>query len=163
MFIIPDSMILKVSRSVIQRELSDEEGFKNRVYKCTAGHSTVGIGHNIDACSLDNIIGRRFKTTPVLTNAEVELVFEYDLSNVLSTIQRNFPWFSELPENEQYVMISLVFNMGIGTLLKFKNTLRSWKIHDTDGVVRGLRDSAWHHQVGNRSSKLETILESGKI
>jgi len=153
----------KVSFNTLKKELTDEEGLKYRPYKCTAGHWTIGIGHNIDAMPIDDIIGRKYSLSITLTKKEVDDIFLHDLNNVLNDLADHIPWFDELPGYQQYVMISLVFNLGIGGLLKFKNTLKSWSKGNIDGVIYGLRNSKWYRQVGRRSPKLIGILANQEI
>lgn len=149
----------KVPFDVLKKELTEEEGLKYKPYKCTAGHWTIGIGHNLDAAQIDKIIGRKYSLSIVLTKQEVDAIFLHDLNNVLDDIEYSLPWFSEIPDYQQYVLISLVFNMGIYGLLKFKNTLKAWSNGNMDGVIHGLEHSRWYKQVGNRAGKLVGILE----
>ena len=153
----------KVPFEILKKELMKEEGLKYKPYKCTAGHWTIGIGHNIDAVAINQIIGRRYDLSIVLTKQEVDDIFLYDINNVLDDIENNLPWFNELPDYQQYVIISLVFNMGIYGLLKFRNTLRAWSNGNIDGVIYGLEHSKWYNQVGSRSEKLIDILKNKSI
>lgn len=156
-------MQCKVPLNKISEELTEEEGLRLHPYKCTANHWTVGIGHNMDAEPLTDILGRHFDEHSVLEPHEVNIILDHDLQKVYRGIDKNLPWVDDLPDYQQYVMISLIFNMGMGGVLKFKNTLAAWKSGNIAGVISGLRGSKWYKQVGKRGPKLIGILKTGVL
>lgn len=158
----------------ILEELSDEEGVKYKVYLCTANHNTVGIGHNLDAEPVDNIIGRHLPNNGTITQHELELIFEHDISKMKADLDAKLPWWKDLPVFAQYVILSLTFNMGIGGQIQkkpvkynglrgFVNTLAKFQSHDWEAAAAGLEKSKWFKQVGRRGKKLTNILRSGKF
>lgn len=163
---------MKISFERIYKELSQEEGVRYKIYKCTAGHDTIGIGHNLDASSIDSIIGRRLDLNPVLSEDEVKKVFKSDLDVVSKQLDQNLPWWSSLPVFAQYALISLCFNMGIGKkissnplkyngLLGFRNTLKAFEERRWADAASGLKASTWYKQVGNRGPKIVSIVAAG--
>ncbi len=82
------------------------EARRDRMYKCSAGFNTIGIGHNLDA-------------NPISERA-IDVIFEDDLNVVLNDLTKNLPWWRTLSENRQLVLVDMCFNLGIGRLLGFK-------------------------------------------
>jgi lysozyme len=163
-----------VSVERLVKELSQEEGVEHTIYKCTAGHKTIGIGHNLDAENIDKIIGRKLADNPKLSDAEIKLVFQHDLNKVTNDLDSKLPWWRNLPVPAAYVVLSLTFNMGIGGQISknpikynglrgFVNTLKEFEEHDFKAAAAGLRASKWFKQVGRRGVKITTILETGKF
>jgi lysozyme len=163
---------MELSFERIYKELSQEEGVIMTKYKCSAGHWTVGVGHNLDAEGIDDIIGRVFNDKPMLTGDELKKVFQHDLNKVTADLDRELPWWRDQPVFSQYVLISLVFNMGIGKKIKsnpdtytgflgFRNTIKSFTNQSWKGVAYGLTRSRWYKQVGNRGKKLVGIIATG--
>ena len=61
----------------------------------------------------------------------------------------------------QDVMVELVFNMGIGTLSTFVNTLRAVEAHNWPMASAGLLASKWAGQVGARATRLAAMMKTG--
>jgi lysozyme len=163
-----------IDKHIVFRELAKEEGIRYSIYKCTAGHDTIGIGHNLDVENVDDIIGRKITKTIKLTSSEVEKIFFHDLDQVINDLNKNISWWSSLPDFAQYVLISLCFNLGIGGkisnnpiryngLLGFQNTLTAFKNQQWESVATNLEKSKWCSQVGNRCKKLTNILRTQQI
>ena len=138
--------------------LKDEEGCKNAPYKCTAGHETIGIGHNLDVEPIDNIIGRRFYGDHI-SMSEVILVFDHDLKKVLVAIIKNIPNFRSYKSSTQYVITSMSFNLGVPGIMKFKNFLKAVDEGNIPVAIKEMEDSKWFVQVPNRAKKLISILQ----
>ena len=158
----------------VLKELSDEEGVKTTVYTCTAGHLTIGIGHNLDTCPVDNIIGRHLRMGDSITHDELVKIFNYDVAHMEDLLDKYLSWWRDLPTFSRYVILSLCFNMGIGGLVStnpikynglrgFPTTLRKLQASDWNGAASGLEDSKWYTQVGIRGKKLCTILRTQKF
>lgn len=152
--------LTSVPFDVIYKQLAEEEGVRLKVYKCTANHNTVGLGHNLDALSVKSIIGREVGSGGTITEAESMKIFEFDLLSVLHSLHKNISWFSTLDPALQYVLISLAFNMGIGGLMQFKNTLKAFQANNTTNIINGLSSSKWSKQVPNRAKKLLNIVRT---
>jgi lysozyme len=157
------SELTKVPKEIIVKALTVEEGLRLVVYKCTAGHPTIGIGHNLNAMPVDKIIGRSITKSKTITKEEAYKIFYYDLHKLLIDINREIPWFKDLDATLQYVLISMAFNMGIYGLLKFKNTLNAFRTGDKAGMLSGMAGSKWAKQVPNRAKRLMNMVKTGVI
>lgn len=63
--------------------------------------------------------------------------------------------------NRQAVLCSMAFNLGKTKLLEFTNTLRAVKEGRYADAAKGMRNSLWAKQVGNRAERLATLMEQG--
>jgi lysozyme len=144
-------------------ELKQEESYELEVYRCTAGHPTVGVGHNLDADPAIEILGKKLKVGDKITDEQALRLFEKDISKTIADVNKRIPFFKDLSAPRQYVLISMAFNMGVAGLLEFKNTLAALKAGDITGTVLGMKASKWFRQVKTRGAKLIKIMQSDKF
>jgi lysozyme len=152
---------MELSFERIYKELSQEEGVRYLPYKDTVGIWTVGLGHNMQAMPVANIIHRPFGNGDKLTPDESAMLFRRDLTNVFNDLDKRLPWWRDNDAARQYVLISLCFNLGIAGLIQFKNTLAAYQSKNWTKVVSGLKQSKWYKQVAARGPKLCNIITSG--
>jgi lysozyme len=102
-------------------QLIFEEGMRLKAYKDTKGLITIGIGHNL----VDEPI---FKGSPIGTTITEDLAYEllaHDLSETYKGLDKGWPWFSKMPSGaRQDAIVAAAFQLGVGSLLRFKNMLR---------------------------------------
>lgn len=135
----------------LERELTLDEGKKNKVYKCSAGKNTIGIGRNLDDVGL--------------SDEEISFLLRNDISRVCADLDRELPWWRQLSEARQRVLANMCFNMGIGNekagLLSFKNTLAAVREGRFKDAAAGMLASKWASQVGARAERLAQMMEVG--
>jgi lysozyme len=153
-----------INKELARRELAKEEGLKIVSYKCTAGKVTVGLGHNCESMPTLPIIGRSItKVGQRITPAELEKLFDHDFELIKNQINRYLPWVNELDDARSYVIVSMLFNLGISRLLKFAPTLMLIQDEEYAKAVVRLKRTPWYIQVKRRSRKLCDILITGEI
>jgi lysozyme len=112
------------------------------------GKITIGIGHNLSDKGLpDNIIDQ---------------IFDLDLSNATKDAEK-IPVYAKLNAARKTVLIDMVFNMGLQSVLGFRNTLDKMSRGDFNGAAEGMLASKWAEQVGNRAIELAEIMRSGQV
>lgn len=131
----------------LERELAIDEGKKAKPYKCTAGKLTIGVGRNLDDVGL--------------SDDEIAYLLRNDINRVCADLDRELPWWRQMSDARQRCAANMVFNLGIGGLLKFKNTLAAMKSGDYKGAAAGMRNSLWAKQVGARAERLAKMMEAG--
>jgi lysozyme len=135
-----------------QQRLIDQirlhEGSRSKPYKDTVGKLTIGVGRNLDDVGL--------------FDDEIELLLINDLKRFERSLDKSLPWWRDLDEVRQRVILDMCFNMGLGGLLGFKNTLAKIKAHDWAGARRGMLQSKWAKQVGARATRLADMMLTGK-
>ena len=146
-----------MNQALLEAELRRDEGVRYWPYKDTMGVQTTGCGHNLQAKPLPP------NWTYPLTPAQVTQLLEQDIADTLANLDRNLPWWRDLDEVRQRVVANMAFNLGIGKLLGFKNTLAAMQRGSYAVAAAGMKNSAWFKQVGNRAVRLCKAMESGEM
>lgn len=137
-------------------ELRIDEGVRYSPYRDTKGFLTVGVGHNLDASPLPD--GWAYP----LTDDMVDVLLGSDLQNVFDDLDSALPWWADLNDARQRVICNMCFNLGLTKLLGFVNTLTAMRQGRYADAARGMLNSAWASQVGNRAKRLATVMEKGQ-
>ena len=124
-------------QAALRRQIRLHEGERLKVYKCTGGKLTIGVGRNLE----DRI-----------TVEESNMLLDNDLAAFQVELLRKLPWVSDLDDVRQRVLIDMAFNLGMSGLLTFKNTLAAIKSGDYERGARGMLESKWATQVGKRGT-----------
>ncbi len=140
---------------LLKKELMRDEGVRRDVYIDTCGHQTCGIGYNLDARALPCGV-----TLP-LSDEEIEILYKITIEDVFKGLNRCLPWWRDLDDVRQRVLANMCFNLGIYGLLGFKNTLFAIKNCEYTIAAKGMRNSKWYRQVGQRAERLAKGMESG--
>jgi len=128
--------------------LKRHEGVKDTLYKCTADKWTIGVGRNLEDVGL--------------SEDEIEYLLQNDIERTKNLIERYMPWYSDLDEVRQEALINFVFNVGIGTAMKFKNAMAALEAHDYDTAAIEMMDSNWAKQVGSRAVEVTEMIKTGE-
>lgn len=125
------------------------EGYRRYPYRDTVGVLTVGFGRNLEA------VGVSREEAGWL--AHVDLTAAYD-----ALIDLDGAWVLYLDPVRQAAFTDLVYNMGIGSWRKFRNTRDAAARGDFEGVIAGLRNSKWYGQVGKRAERIIGMIQTGR-
>lgn len=140
---------------MLDAELRRDEGVRNTQYLDSRGIPTIGVGHNCLAIPIP------VDWTQPLTDDQVNQLLNEDLTNVFMQLDGNLPWWRQLDEVRQRVIANMCFNLGIGKLLGFHNTLHVMQTGNYLDAAAGMAASAWATEVGNRATRLITAMKSG--
>lgn len=147
----------------IQR-LMLNEGCKLKSYRCPAGKLTIGIGRNLDdnPLTIEEIqyVGHNGRCL-FISNDQANYLCRNDLKRVRAELDKNLSWWRDLNIDRQFVMIDLLFNMGIKTLLTFKKTLNSIALGNYELASKQLLQSKYAKQVGARAERNAYCLKYG--
>jgi lysozyme len=132
--------------SDITTMLLKHEGLKLFVYNDTMGIPTIGVGRNLRDRGL--------------TKEEALYLLANDIKDFSDKLTRALPWYSGLPQDAQNVLLDMAFNLGIGGLLGFKQTLGLIQKGDYKKASITMMQSKWADQVGYRAQELSNILAS---
>lgn len=119
-----------------------DEGLRLKPYKDTADppKTTIGYGRNLDDKGI--------------TKEEAEFLFTNDCKEVIEGLERGIPWFRNLSQARQGVLVNMAFNLGVPGLLKWTNTLKAMERGDFDKAAAYMQGSLWRTQVGLRAARL---------
>lgn len=140
---------------LLEAELRRDEGVRYSIYLDSLGVPTVGVGHNCKVSPLP--AGWAFP----LTDGQVDQLLAEDIQTACGALDRFLPWWRNLDEVRQRVICNMAFNMGIGTLTTFRNTLTDMKQGFYTAAATGMRASLWAKQVGQRAQRLADAMASG--
>jgi lysozyme len=129
--------------------LERDEGFVSHAYQDSEGYWTIGIGRLVDAGKGGGI-----------TKDEAHYLLGNDVKRTLAELDNSFPWWRNLPEKAQQGLANMAFNMGLGTLLKFKKTLQALKDGEFETAAVEALDSKWARQVGDRAKRIAELFRS---
>jgi len=124
----------------VAAQLVADEGLRLKPYRCTAGRLTIGVGRNLDDRGI--------------TEAEARLLLGNDIADCWGSLLAALPWLGNAPEPVQEALVNMGFNMGVGGLLAFKQTLGLVAARDYAGAARSMLASKWAGQVGKRAQRL---------
>ncbi len=128
-------------------QLKLHEGFRNKPYLDSVGKLTIGVGRNL--------------TDRGLKDKEVEYLLMNDIMDVIDDLNKNIVWWRSMNDVRQRVIMDMCFNMGIGGLLKFTNTLRYMEEGNYEQAAENMLQSKWATQVGQRARRLAEMMRTG--
>lgn len=133
----------------IKAQLVRHEGLRLKPYRCTAGKLTIGVGRNLDDSGI--------------SQTEAYVLLENDIQNCEKQLLDEIPEiYNGLDEVSKSVLLNMCFNLGIGGLLEFNNTLAFIAAGDWERAANGMLASKWAKQVGRRAIELSELMRKGK-
>lgn len=135
---------------LLLQELKRDEGIIPHAYQDSLGYWTIGVGRLIDKRK-----GGR------LTSTEIDYLLGNDIDEKIKDLDKVAPWWRQLSPTRQRVMINMTFNMGIGWISTFKNTVANIKEGNYEAAAKGMLASKWAKQVGARATRLAEMMRVG--
>mgnify|MGYP001023309749 CR=1 FL=1 len=130
--------------NLMRKELIRDEGLRLKPYKDTVGKTTIGIGRNLDDVGI--------------SKDEAYLMLDNDIQRTSDSLDKNLPWWKTLDEVRQRVILNMAYNLGINSLLGFKNTLAAIQAGRYNDAADGMLASKWATQVGARATRLADMM-----
>ncbi|HLP79287.1 MAG TPA: hypothetical protein VK158_01510 [Acidobacteriota bacterium] len=137
------------------------EGFRSHVYTDSLGYLTVGYGTCIDTrvrkdakafitrfgINYEGLITKKIRisqtTAQQLMLPEVQLALTYAPKAVAN--------FAKLPKEAKYIVVDMIYNLGINKFLKFKNAIAALNQMDFETAAKELKNSKWYEQTARRA------------
>lgn len=119
------------------------EGIRSQPYIDSVGVQTIGIGHNLHK---------------PLSHAAIMQIFRDDLADARNDCLHAFPWFADLDESRQWVLINMCFNLGLPRLQKFYKFLTAVEQGDYETAASEMLESLWAKQVKGRARELASLM-----
>ena len=129
-------------------QLKIHEGFRSNVYTCSGGKKTVGYGRNLEDIGI--------------SEEEAEMLLKNDIYEATNQLLNAFPFMATFSDVRISAMINFTFNVGIGTVRKFSNTIEYLKNEDWDAAADEMMDSKWAEQVGDRAIQITEQIRTGR-
>lgn len=131
-------------RDALVRQLSADEGRRNVAYKDSRGYLTIGVGRCIDPAV--HGVGLR--------DIEINFMLQNDIDVVLKQLSDALPWFASLSDARKGVLANMAFQLGLGGLLGFHDTLSCIAAGDFSGASDKMKASKWYTQDPHRAQQL---------
>ena len=142
----------------LEAQLAIDEGKRLAAYLDTVGVLTVGIGHNCVALPVTGVT----KPGDTITDETCSKLFRDDIQESIDQLDKHLSWWRNLDDVRQNVLANMTFNMGINTLLQFRNTLKFIESGAYAFAADGMANSLWAKQVGDRSKRLREQMRTGE-
>ena len=136
--------------SELTEMLRKHEGVRDKVYLCSAGYETIGVGRNISEDGLG------------LSDDEIDYLLNNDIKRGREELTEEYYWFAGLDEARQDAMIDISFNLGQTRLRGFVKSLEAMAREDFDTAADEFMDSKWSDQVGDRAVEVTEIIRTGE-
>lgn len=134
----------------LQPELVFEEGNIPYAYKDHLGYLTIGIGFLIDK----NKGGRLYPE-------EIAFIFANRAAKIEAELRKRLPWYDDLDDARQRVLMQMAWQMGVEGLMKFVNTLKFVQQGKYREAAAGMLQSLWAQQTPDRANRLSKMMATG--
>jgi lysozyme len=135
----------------LRDELIRDEGIRLKAYKCSAGVWTIGVGHTGDITEDDVLCDE----------TEAFALLELDINEAVRHLDEYWPKWRGLSDARQRALVNMVFNLGIGGVMKFKMMLAALAESRWDDAADAALDSKWADQVKGRAQRIATLIREG--
>lgn len=132
-------------------QLKRDEGFSRSVYQDSLGYFTIGYGRLVDA-----------RRGGGISEEEAEIMLTHDIVARISGLSRALPWFPDLDDARQGVLINMSFQLGVEGLLGFSKTLAHIKAGNYKAAADEMLQSRWALQTPARAARLSDQMQSGE-
>lgn len=129
--------------------LTKEEGKVRHAYQDHLGYTTIGVGRLIDK-----------RKGGGLSDDEITYLLQNDVDKVVKEVKAKLPWVSKLSSNRQAVLYAMAFQMGIGGLLGFKNTLKLIENGEYSKAAANMLKSKWAQQTPARAKRTAELMRT---
>ena len=130
--------------------LRRHEGVRDKVYLCSAGYETIGVGRNISEDGLG------------LSEDEIDYLLNNDIKRVREELTEEYYWFAGLNDARQDAMIDLSFNLGQTRLRGFVKALEAMSREEFENAADEFMDSRWAEQVKGRAPEVTEMIRTGE-
>lgn len=146
---------------LLREMLRRHEGLRLKPYRCPAGFWTIGYGWNIQANELPPDIKSCLNVTCSITQDMAERLLNISIDTAERQCKAIFQDFSGFSDARQVALVDWIFNIGIGTAMKFKKAMAAIKAGNWGKAADEMKDSAWFKQVGNRGIEIVDMVREG--
>lgn len=128
----------------VVESIKRHEGFRSRMYEDSVGVKTIGYGFNLEEIELPKPVA--------------ELWLAHEIQNHQKELEQ-FHWYHNLDAVRQDVLLDLHYNLGDSRFRQFKRMIKALENQKYDEAAKEMLDSKWASQVGNRATKLASLMK----
>ncbi len=138
-----------MNQQEIEEQLIKHEGFENKMYFCSMGKPTIGVGRNLESYGL--------------SEEEIYLLLRNDIKKCVQDLNIVFRNFNDFNDILQHALIDMRFNLGYSGFRKFRKMIKAIKRGDLEEAAREAIDSKWYHQVKERAKNIVSMIRGGVV
>ncbi len=135
----------------LTRQLNGDEGRRAQAYQDHLGYWTIGVGRLVDPR----------KPGSGLRDSEMDFMLANDIDDRVAALTNALPWFADLDEARQGVLVNMSFQMGVQGLLGFTTTLALVRVGDFAGAAKNMMLSRWATQTPLRAMRMAEQMRTG--
>ena len=135
----------------LAQQIEREEGRSGSAYADSLGFWTIGVGRLIDA-----------RKGGILSNDEIDYLLANDIKAKTAEVRAALPWFDNLNEPRQAVLIGMAFQLGTQGLLGFTQTLAAIRDEHFEHAAQLMLDSKWARQTVLRAHRMAQQTSTGE-
>lgn len=139
----------------LKTDLERDEGYETNAYPdpLTKGPPwTIGVGHT----------GREVHKGLVWTPAQIDTALDNDVNICKRGLDSALPWWRKIDDIRQDVLVNMAFNLGVGGLMEFHNTLTDVQWNKWDAAAEGILDSLAAKELPERYARLAEQMRCGE-
>ena len=168
LFVKPDQEE-EVTPEGLNRLILDESSGKDhlKAYKDSKGIFTIGHGFNLEEPANAELFKKvtGFAAEEAIKGKQItveqqEALLGHTTDVAEADVKKLVPSFDKLKPEQQDALTNFVFNVGLTTALKFKNTFAAINRGDGKAAANGIRNSAYYRQVGARAERVAKVIET---
>jgi lysozyme len=145
----------------LRKLIKRHEGLSLIPYTCPAGFNSIGWGWNFAVNPLPPDINTHLKAHGSITKAMAEELLGIAVSRSIADCRRLYPDFDSYSENRRNALTDMMYNMGYGTLSKFRISNRFVREQKWQEAADNFMQSKWARQVKGRSTTICDLLRYG--
>lgn len=138
--------------SNLVRQLNGDEGRKRHVYQDHLGYWTIAVGRLVDPR----------KGGSGLRDSEMDFMLANDIADRQEQLTKRLPWFKDLDEARQGVLVNMSFQLGVDGLLGFTTTLGHVQAGRYKEAAVSMLQSKWAMQTPERAERMATQMRLGE-
>ena len=128
-------------------DLKSDEGWSPHAYQDHLGFWTIGYGFLVDD-----------RKDAGLPEQIADAWLTYAITERWNHLVAREPWISDQPEDVRRALGNMVYQLGVGGLLGFKNTLRLLKEGKRGEAADNALQSKWATQTPKRAKRVTDLL-----
>lgn len=135
--------------SLLIERIKNEEGFRGKVYTCSAGKLTIGYGWNLEDNDLPDHIAC--------------LMLMHHINYEIKPGLAKYDWYRELDDVRKQVIIDMAYQMGVHGVMKFGKMISAIKYKYWDEAAKELLDSRYAAQTPERAHRNAEVMLTGSL
>ena len=121
------------------------EGFRSKIYECSAGKKTIGYGLNLESG---------------ITEKEAAALLSMRMKALYGVIESRFTWFSSLPEEKKIAIADMNYQLGVNGFSKFVKSIGFMADGDYGNAADEFLDSRWAAQTPYRAKRVTDMIRA---